>query len=156
MALFLAIAGCSGNDGQETTNPSTEVTGPKFDLIIEGSPISTSLDKTIFKDDIPFENTTHWTNEWFQGAALIDENTRIGIRLVDVVDHLNVRLYQHQDVTTIGQAYVDYVLNYNDFQAQDFVEFIVGDDAEVTGFKVHRYYNGGAVTQSTVIAEIPL
>ena len=152
------LTACSGDDGQEILEPPTNqtgVTGSQFDLIVDGSPISATLDRDIVNlDGVPYENVTtplpqfnnsYWTNEWFQGAAFVKSNTRIGIRLIDVVSSLTVGLFQHQDYVTVGQPHVNYRLDFSDFQVQDYVEFTIGENGVVSGFKIYRYYNGGSL-----------
>lgn len=156
--LLCFLTACSGDDGQEISQPPTSptgVTGSQFDLIVEGSPTSATLDRAIVNlDGVPTKNVTtplpqynnsYWTNEWFQGAAFVKSNTRIGVRLIDVVSNLNLALFQHQDYITVGQPRVNYRLEFSDFQVQDYVEFTVGENGVITGFKIYRYYNGGSL-----------
>jgi hypothetical protein len=156
LTLFSIIFSCSGSDDdQQTIETPTSVTGSQFDLIVDGSPISATLDKAIIDGQgVPYENVTaplpqfndsYWTDDWFQGGAFIKADTRIGIRLIDVVNHLKIGLYQHQQYVTVGQPRVVYQLDFNDFQVQDYVEFNVGGNAVITGFKIYRYYNGGSL-----------
>ncbi|GEM_PF-4887210 len=158
LTLLSLLISCSGDNDQETIMPptsQTSVTGSQFDLIVDASPTSATLDKAIVNmEGVPYENVTtpspqfnnsYWTNEWFQGAAFVKSNTRIGIRLIDVVSSFTVGLFQHQDYVTIGQPRVTYRLDFPDLQVQDYVEFTIGENAVVTGFKIYRYYNGGSL-----------
>ena len=158
VSLVFFLTACSGDDGQEISQPPTNptgVTGSQFDLIVDGSPASATLDRAIVNlEGVPYENVTtplpqynnsYWTDEWFQGAAFAKANTRIGIRLIDVVSSLNVAVFQHQEYVTVGQPRVDYRLDFVDYQVQDYVEFTIGVNGVISGFKIYRYYNGGSL-----------
>lgn len=174
MAALVSCSQDDNSENTNPQTPSGMV-GPQFDMMIVESPAFTDIDKMIVNPatGVPVINYTNFGNgtpndltddvywefremntpngylqvPWY---AVMQDNMTVCVDLNTVPDTLGIVFWQHQWPFTVDQYTVDhpkvsYQINTTSCQPNDFVVFEVGENAQLTTYKVIRNFRGGAI-----------